>query len=241
MRLHGLSLSLALAFATTGCAKRVYSPPARPMPLEDARTVGAGKSSVAVEVTGADTLFGPSLVTVDLRGRYGVRADLELSAEAAAARVSDESAVGTEREIYAGRLGAKLAPEGNRWFALAAGAGAGYAPAGGPFASADLGAIVSYDNCYVIPTLAGTGFVSEPLSPRAIDLTQLGDDAPIFDTPQTTWGASVRVGVKIPLGHARCPDPARVALTAGIGATWLTDRDDSEQLTNVGFGLELGL
>ena len=205
--------------------------------MESVATVGTGRRGLNVEASAHGKVFGPTVVAGGLRGRYGLRDDLEISGDLTTVHVTEESATGTNPNVFLARIGVKFNP-GHGFLAITGGLGDGWAPAGGPFTSADLGLIVAYENCYAVPFGSIRGFASVPLDPRPIDLSQPGNSDPVVDTPELTVGYSLQLGFRVPLSHERCPALAPVALTAGIGVTEMRDGDSSLGFGGAGVGLE---
>jgi hypothetical protein len=224
-----------------GCSQNVYSPPARPFPLESARTSGTGHTGVDVTASAHANLFGPSLVAMSVRGRQGVTEQIDVTVDGSAARVDEESVAGTERDIYFGRVGAKYNPD-HSVIAFTAGAGGGYAPAGGAFVAGDLGVVIAFENCHFVPFVSLTGFASQPLAPRPIDVTTPDDDQRVMDTPSTTLGSFLTFGARVPLVPLRCkrrqPHPA---IVFGMGRTTVQDRDARDELLSLGIGIDMDL
>ena len=230
-------LGLALAASSLGaCAQHVYSPPSRAFALESARTVGAQRVGVAAQVGAQGALFGPSISAAESQVRYGVADDVEVSGQGTYAYVADEPAHHVDPSFYMGRAGVKVNPGGGA-LSLTGGVGGGYAAAGGGFAAGDLGAIVSYNGCTFIPFAGVGGFVSQPLDPHPVDVTEPADKMPVYDTPSTTVGMTITSGLKIAF-RDRCTEAAPpVALTIATGATRVSDHDSEDGF----FGLALGV
>jgi hypothetical protein len=105
----------------------------------------------------------------------------------------------------------------NHHLALTAGLGGGYAPAAGGFGSADLGRVASYDNCYVIPFGALSGFVSQPVGAKSVDFGTHGTSR-----ASTSVGFSAATGVEVLLLHQRCREGAAVPkLQLGFNLNYL--------------------
>jgi hypothetical protein len=235
MRVHAAVLLLA------ACSQRVYSPPARGLALESPKTVGYGQTAIQVAGGMAGAAFGPGLVVGDLSVRHGTRPDLDLVGDLSVMSVTDESAAGTDPNIFAARVGAKIRPE--EWpVALLVGIGGGYAPAGGTYVAVDSAVVVGWENCVLVP-FASTGLMaSVPLEPRAIDVTLPGQMTAVMATPEPTYGWSVGVGLRLILSPARCnAGLSSVSLVATGGGTKLWDTHGSDGFGALGLGIEFPL
>jgi hypothetical protein len=206
---------LALAPAAA-CSYQLVSPPARMVNMETARTAAPGETVVGVHGGAYSAVFDPAVVVGTAGVKRGVAPDVEVSAEATWARLVYDGFAGIDRNIFAGRVGAKAA---NRqgWGALTAGVGGGVAPAAGGFAAIDAGAVVSYPNCYVVPFGNGTLFASLPFATKQVDFVNSNGTLAGSDKADPTLGFGLSAGIEIPLDRDRCRQgltPARIQLGA---------------------------
>jgi hypothetical protein len=210
----------------SACSYRLVSPPARMVTLESARTLAPKETAVAVKGGGQIAMFEPSAAVGTVMVRRGISDKLEVSGEVSYARLwgyADDERIDVEPSIYAGRAGIKLA--GNRHLAMAAGVGGGYAPAAGSFGAIDVGGIASYDNCYVVPFGALTGFLSQPLGAKTVDFGSHGTSR-----ASSGYGLAVSTGVEVPLLHERCRQGhaiPKVQLGASINYLGSFERTDT--------------
>jgi hypothetical protein len=221
-----------------GCNSTLFSPPARPMPLESAATLPRGDTGIQVEGASSSRIFGPSVVSGTLRVRHGVTDDLDVAVEATAAHIDAEADVPTptSRAIHALRGAAKLRLA--KSFAIAGGLGGGWSAAGA-FVSPDVGPIVAWENRYVVPFIATRVGVSQPISPHEVDTSQAQDGSRI-DRARTTWLVGGVVGLRVPLGWAkREAGTLRGSLVAGIGMTHLADDRDKDTFGQLALGGEI--
>lgn len=200
------------------------------MALASPDTLDKEESSVRASVSGATDVFGPALAAGSVGGRRGLGDRLEATADLTYLQVTDKSVAGTNRGIAMARAGAKYRPTQYKHLALVAGLGGGYAPAAGPYLSADAGAVIGYENRYVIPYLSAGAFGSVPLNPSEVDVTGIEDDTTHLDTPEATIGLTLGVGLKIPVRSA--------ALHFGLTSTRLWDNDSSDAFLSMGAGVE---
>lgn len=238
-----------LALLAVGCTPPILSPPTRSIPLEAPRAIGRGGSALQVEGGYSGEVFGPSVVHAALRGRYGLRDDLDVTYEGNAFVVTNEavdsdSDGGMEepvphRGIYSARLGLKYALSPN--FALAVGVGGGMS-AGGGFFSPDVGVIAGYDNPHVVPFVGLRAFLSQPIAPRTVTLPD--SDGAVVGEPDLTLGFGVTTGVRIPFGEYYDHDDRRAAALVGLGLSYLADANGDpvlERTDSVLFGFQVGI
>ena len=230
---------LVAVLITTACSQQVYSPPSRAFSLQPLAALPQGGRALDLELSHHAQIFDPGINAGAARLRVGVGDNIEVSAEGTALAVDDHGPSRADRRLYAGRGGISVTP-GKGGLTLFAGLGGGYAPAGGAFAAADAGISVGYHNCVLVPIVEASGFISNPLEPRPIDVTD--DEYDTFDTPQRTVGGSVRAGLRLGLQRAACRRGAQSSwLYAGFSFTSLADQDSSAGLLGVGVGLTIPL
>jgi len=114
------------------------------------------------------------------------------------------------------------------------GVGGGFAPAAGSFAAFDLGGIASYPNCYVIPLVAPSAFVSVPFAARTVTF-----DNGNMSKAATSYGFGLAAGVEIPLDRARCREgrtPARSQLGANLFSITSVDQPVTMTTTTMSDG-----
>ena len=205
-----------------GCPTHVLSPPTQFMPLESARPLEAGRTSIGLEGGVASEVFGPEIPGGSLVVRRGFADDLELRVDGTAAWVTGDNPGDEFRGILSGRVGlkgliAKDFPHA-AWFAGIGGGGS----AGGGFLSADSGVIFAYENPYIVPFLRMALFTSVPVGAREVDISRMedGDFEETFDTPHTTFGFRLGLGARIPL------DP--IDITFGLSMAHLLDTRGEE-------------
>lgn len=213
--LLGLAALLALG---GGCSYHVFSPPARVFHMESAAPARPGETIVGARGGVFGGIFEPGAAIGTANVRHGVAPNVELNAEGTYGHILDDSetnAVDVDRNAGAARVGVKA---GNQYAAVTGGLGGGLTALGG-FGSADLGGILSYANCYVVPFVAASGIASAPLgSPNTIAFQ---NDR--TSRPGTTFGWGAGVGLEIPLDHARCfagASSPRIQLGASSSTLW---------------------
>ncbi len=221
-----------------GCNSTLFSPPARPLPLESAATLPRGDTGIQAEGGTHGRLFGPDVLSGTLRVRHGIADDVDVAAEVSAMHldVHPDVPTPTSTTIHAVRAGAKVRLA--KPLAIAGGFGGGFSAAGA-FVSPEAGPIVAWENRYFVPFIATRFGMSQPISPRAIDTSQEQDGSRI-DRPRTTWIATIVTGFRIPLGWSQ-PEAGTVrgSLLFGTGATHLADNRDKDTFVQVAGGGEL--
>jgi hypothetical protein len=171
---------------------------------------------------------------------------VEVNGEASYAHLIQDGHPEISRSLYTAHVGTKV---GNRYAAATAGIGGGFAPAGGGFTALDVGGIVAYDNCYVVPFLAPSLLLSAPIGAKTVDF---GEGR--TSTAKTSYGFGAGAGVEIPLARERCradKTPARLQLGANLmfirtteGALTTVNNDGTSHTTSGnhgGMGLALGV
>lgn len=233
--LVGVAVSAAVAPA---CAREVYAPPARAFPLESKWTVPAGEMAVQGQASLSTAVLGPGIVDSSVGVRRGVNERLEVSASGAIMHVARTGRSDAHSNIYAARVGTLLDLE-TAMLAFSGGLGAGYAPAGGGFASIDAGLVGAYENCVLVPFGAGRFFASVPFATKPVDISKRGQ-APgtRMDRAENTFGLSFSGGLEIPLDQ-QCQ--SRASILMGVGVTLLGDGNSGEIFTNAGLGFQMRL
>jgi hypothetical protein len=231
---------LAAVPALSACSQRVYSPPAQTFSVTPIHVLAPGQSAIDAEVSSHSQIFDPAVNAFDARYRTGVGANSEVTVEGTAHAVNDQGPSKADRTFYSGRAGVRTNPSksGVTFFA---GGGGGYGHSGGTFVAVDSGLAIGYENCYVTPVFQVSGFISQPLAPRPIDVS---DDSKYvqYDTPATTVGGTMRGGLRVSLSPSRCHEGEQIPwITLGFGATSLADHDSHAGMFGAGFGVEFPL
>jgi hypothetical protein len=228
-------VSAALVSALGGaCSYTVVSPPARLVNMESASTAAPGETVGGVHGGALSGVFDPAVATGSVGVRRGVIEGVELDAEATYARLQYDGFPNIDRNIYAARVGAKARNAG-RYAAAFGGVGGGYAPAGGGFLAADVGAVLSLPNCYVVPSLIGSGIASVPVGAKQVDFVAPDGTLAASDKAVTSYGFSLGVALEVPLSQARCRaglTPPRIQL--GLAGTRMIRSDAPRSMTTAG-------
>jgi hypothetical protein len=231
--------ALAAVLVLAGCSQKVYSPPSQAYGLGPIAALAPGRQALDIEISRHAEIFDPPINAGTGRIRAGIGDNTEVSFEGAAMFVEDSGPSNADRTLYSGRAGIRNNPN-KSGFSYFGGLGGGYAPSGGTFVAADAGISVGYDNCVLVPVAQASGFVSAPLAPRPIDVT---DSGPMqYDTPERTVGGVVRGGLRLSLSPSRCRAGDQVGwLSLGMGTTTLVDSDSDATLIGIGLGIEVPL
>jgi hypothetical protein len=197
-----------------GCSYQLVSPPARMVSLESAKTATPGETVVGVHGAGYASVFDPGVGVGSAGVRRGVAEQVEVDADASWGHLSYDGYPDIDRNIFAGRIGAK-ASNRRGWAAIVGGVGGGYAPAAGGFTAADVGGVVSLPNCAVVPFASAMGFASLPVGAKEVDFRNADGTLSASDKATPTLGFGLGAGVEIPLDHGRCQrglTPPRIQL-----------------------------
>jgi len=221
-----------VALTPIGCAHHVYSPPARSLPIETVATLEPGNTSLALETGVHGSVFGPDIFTSTGRARHTFTQNLEGVAEVNLMHLIDDAEAQTHPNIYGLRFGCKYRL--TNFLAFPYGIGGGYSEAGF-FISPDLGAILAYENPYIIPFLSVRGYVSQPIGKRAVDIGE-DTEGEYIEKPDTTWGASGAIGGRVPV-TSQSTDIGSILF--GLGVTHMADAEDYKQFFGGTIGLEL--
>lgn len=231
------------AFAGSGCAVKVYSPPAMTS-LDHNSQLRAGQTAVTASAQLGKSAANPDtdLYGGQIQVARGVIDGLQLSGELSAAQLvmpdgttGGALADGTTAQIM-GRLAAKtplLRPtrvnvrgDHSTRVGLAinamAGIGAGHIIDAGTIASFDAGVAAAYENCVITPGLGAAYYFSGPLSRETIYARSEGsinDQPPAFaeyELPQTQ-GALLSGSLAFETSPSKCrADAARLQIAAAL-------------------------
>ncbi|MFO0694040.1 MAG: hypothetical protein U0230_10830 [Polyangiales bacterium] len=202
--LRALSYVTLASLALAACAETLPSPPATLGHHLSPASLGEGETTLAANVEGGGSVFGPGLVAAEVSARHGVGERLDVGARlTAAVLLGDQYANPPHRGVYAARLFLHHETV-RRILALHAGAGGGGSAAGG-YVAADVGFTVGYENAYVVPFLSGQFFASAPVTKNTLVLVRADDPTPLPRVPFTGFGPIVSGGLRIPLGARGSP------------------------------------
>jgi len=231
----------ALLVVLTACTQHLYSPPTQAYALAPVHALPGGSRALDLEGSSHSQIFDPAFEAGSARLRTGLGEDAELSVEGMLGAVADGGPSTADRHVYAGRTAARFNP-GHGAISFTTGLGGGYAPAGGSFAALDGGISIGYDNCTLVPIGSVSGFVSQPLSARPVDVTIPDDRSSVYATARRTVGNVVRGGLRLSLSPSACRAGHQVPwLTAGLDVTTLVDATSHAELVGLGVGIELPL
>jgi len=225
VRLLPLGLTL-FALGVGGCSYVLVSPPARMVNVESAKTAAPGETVVGARGAAYASVFDPGVAVGSVGVRRGVEEGIEVNADATWARAVYDEHSDINRNIFAARVGGKVANRGG-WAAVTGGVGGGVAPAAGAFTAIDVGGILSYPNCYAVPFGSGSVFTSLPIGAKQVDFRNQDGTLAASDKAALTYGFGLGVGLEIPLDHGRCRQgltPARLQIGLNSATLIRTDR-----------------
>jgi hypothetical protein len=232
----GLRTSIAslAVVGLIGCTADVYLPPARFFPLESAATLPPGDTGIQIEGALHGAITGVSAESGTMRVRHGISDGTDGSFEVSVLHIAGGGPGDSYPYAFASRAGIKhrVTP----WLSVTAGLGGG-ASAGGGFISPDLGAILAYENPYIVPFLAVRGSFSQPFDAQPV-VVQTGPGV----SPPFTWIAGGIGGIRIPIGWC-APRTCEVAssLLGGLGYTefWYAGPNSPQGVFSVGGAAEV--
>jgi len=163
-------------------------------------------------------VFDPAVVVGNVGVRRGIAPGKEVDADVTWGHLVQDDYSGMNRDVLAGRVGAKL---GNQkgWAATYGGIGGGFAPEVGGFSALDVGGVISYPNCYVVPSLNATAFGSVPIAAKQVDFRNDAGEYIASSRAVWTYGFGLAGGIDIPLDRERCRQnltPPRIQLGLGF-------------------------
>ena len=219
----------------SACTHNVYTPPSRAFPLETPQTLKAGAYGGQFEVSQHGK--SPDIGAAALRVRRGIEDNLEASVELTYAKATNATVADTSPHLFAARAGIRMRSE-ESGASVGGGIGAGTF-AGGGFVTADVGAVFAYETCRFTPFIGGSAYVSRPTNAQEVDTSEEGMEKGKFvDTPETTGGVQVRVGVSVNVSSCESHDKA-IIVGAGLDHFW--DDDSDRGLASGGAAFQLNL
>jgi hypothetical protein len=181
-----------------GCAHEAFSPPSGWLPAETPAPLAVGEYRLAISGGGGGVgLGGGDLVGGAVRYRQGLAGEVarEVDAEVASIVFIEDSRSDVFPAIISGRGLVRSAFSADfRHASWSAGLGAG-GSAGGWFIAPEVGVQLGYDNPYVVPWFAVSGYFSLPLTSKEVDLARAEDEMAFLDRPRLTFGGRLTVGV----------------------------------------------
>lgn len=224
-----------ISFLTIGaCNFRAYSPPAGWVPAESVAPLAPDQSSIAGSLHLGRGVFGPGIGGGSVSLRHGLTDSYEVQGNVSYLHVIQESRTTDFKGIVTGRVGLKglFDPE-FKHLSWNASLGGGGHTAGG-FISPEAGLQIGYENPYLTPWLRTSLFLSQPLGATAIDIAPKDEAQADLDTPQTTFGVRVAVGLSISWDEAL---PLRIHLLSEMVYFNRVDGSD-DGIFGFGIGVE---
>ena len=229
------SVVVPLVALACGCAPHIYSPPSQVNTLETSVPLKAGEVSTEAVLGRTSEAFDFEATTLTGTYRRGVSEELEIGADVNVIALDMSSAAADlSPYIWGGRLRAKWAPTDLRgYFAMTGGLGGGYHAEGGGYVSPNLGVVVSYPNEYIVPYLGASGYVSQPVGSKRVDIS-VGEEelGTRIGEAQLTWGGYLTAGISVPVRFTA----GTLNLKFGGHILYLADKD----MDDTGIGVMAG-
>lgn len=204
------------------------------MPLSTAQTPAQGEQDVQIDGHGQGEILGPGILAGNVRYRRGVSDDLAVVGDVGLARVDGDN---NGQNPYAGtaRVGVQVHAPANDDLhaAVFAGAGGGFAPTAGGFASVDVGGVLTGTHRYVRPIFLLDLYASEPIGAKAfVARDDAGNDSEMVDVklPRT-------IGAQCLLGFDLGPRDRSVLIGLAIAKLHTFENDVQEARSETFFGL----
>lgn len=238
MKIQNIIAIAIAAVVAPACQAHVFSPPARVNTLESSATLEEAQQAVALAV-GTTGTFGYEAFEVAGTYKKALSNELEVGVDGSFVAFDDSQAVADlDPYLMSARVRTKWAPaQLGGYAALTAGLGGGYSFDGGGFVSPDLGAVVAFENQYVVPYAGFSGFVSQPIASKAVDISR--DEEAIgtrISEPQFTWGFYANAGLKVPIA-LRNPEQT-LNIYAGGHLLYFQDSETNETASGLMIGPE---
>ena len=254
-RVFGTPALALIALGTllgSGCARHIYSPPSRMLPIEDSFGPSAGGTNLGVNASGSGTVFGPSIGAIGLHVDVGVADTLDVVGEGTWMTLEgsgDQPIDHPRQDGAAGRAGLRLTLEETDRkagdtpgtllaLALTGGVGGGFT-AVGTYLSPDVGLSFSVRSSTGFDFTTGVRtWTSIPIVRRTFAWT----DEERSNEPSVTWGGGLTLQGAVPLGFdtTRRGEP-RFRAVVGIGLAFVGDGSDDAGFMQVGGALEARL
>lgn len=226
-------LLVPLVAFSTACSVHAFTPSARPLPLSPMEAPKTGESDVQLDGTMNAEPLGPGISAGNLRYRRGITDDVSITGDVGILRASGETA---DQNPYAGtsRVGAHVQRDVNGEIIAAAfaGAGAGYAPEAGGWASGDVGVGFSGTHRYFRPTFVVDAYASQPFASE----TFVASDT-MLRLPRT-------FGTQFILGFEIGPRESAAVLGIAIAQLWASatkyQEAESQSFLGLGGGFRFG-
>jgi hypothetical protein len=231
-------LGFLLLLEAAGCITHAFAPPVRGDPVESPAVLAPRETAI---VGGGSAAYGSGDLgryTVSVRMRRGLVRRLEGSLAVNAFRY--ESVQTTAATLGAGVKYCAILDPGRCALALTAGAGGGAYDRGALFGG-DAGAILGWENPYLVPFIGARIGVGVPVAPRAVyDGNNCYFKGPpcgaVFNTPKANLILTSFAGLRFPLPFLERP---RIALLAGYSTTWMFDGDRDQSVQAIAWAADV--
>lgn len=229
---------VAAASAVAGCSRELYSPPSQLFAMPAARALRQGETTASATAAHMGTLFDPSLDVTELGLRHGVTDEFDVEGSAGYAVVSGSEPADLDPRLITGRVGVIANPKRGA-FTFRGGFGGGHNPSVGNFAAFDAGVTAAYHNCVVTPLIGTSGFVSNPLDPKPVNVAPASDTAVDMQTPYTTVGWTLAASLGVQFDRASCRQGrAGTTLSIGFNVSEIANGNGNDTWAGLGLRLE---
>lgn len=205
------------------------------MPISTAQAPARGEADVQLDGNVSGEVLGPGIFAGNVRYRRGVSDKVAMTGDVGLMRVDGDNH-GQNPYAGTGRVGVQVHGPSNDDLHAAAfvGAGGGYAPTAGGFASVDVGGVLTGTNRYVRPIFLVDLYASEPIGARSFMATgeSYGPpaDTDLVKLPRT-------VGFQGLFGFDLGPRDRSVMLGLAFASLHTYANDVQEAKTSTFFGL----
>jgi hypothetical protein len=199
------------------------------MPLGTAQAPARGRSDLQLDGNVTGEIMGPGIFAGNIRVRHGVSKRVALVGDVGMARADGESN-GLDPRAGTARAGVHLHGDANEdvHAAVYAGAGGGYAPTAGGWASVDAGAVFTGNHRHVRPIFLVQVYGSQPIATR------------VFTVGDTMLRLPRTFGVQGLLGFDLGPRDRSLLLGLAIAQLSSSANDQQFARTETFFGLGAG-
>lgn len=231
-------LLAAVVGSAVACNREVYSPPSQLFAMPAARALRQGETAASATAAHQGTLFDPSLDVAELGLRHGITDEFDVEGSAGYAVVSGGEAADLDPRLITGRVGVIANPKRGA-FTFRGGVGGGHNPSVGNFAAVDVGVTAAYHNCVVTPAIGTSGFVSNPIDPKPVNVAPASATAADMRSPYTTVGWTMSSSLSVQLDRASCRQGrAGTTLSFGFNVSEVANGNGNSAWAGLGLRLE---
>jgi hypothetical protein len=236
------AIATLLVATASSCSRELYSPPSQLFAMPAARTLQRGQTTASGAVAHQGAVFNPQMDVVELGLRHGVTDEFDVEGSAGYGIItgSDEDPSSLDPRLVTARVGVITNPK-RGLLTFRGGVGGGHSVAAGNYAAFDAGATVAYQSCVVTPSIATTGFVSNPFDTHAVNVSGSSSNVELV-TPTLTVGYTISSALQLQL----TPDVCRrgrpgSTLSAGFNISEVFNGTTRDVWGGFGLKFETGL